>query len=227
VRVAQVDPQRRAEALRIAAEEGAAAAARQTGVPAATIRSWRRRDGQAGPPAGVDPAAWAELKETAARDTWEAAQSALTKVNELLAAGKTADAQKAALTMAIALDKSLLLEAAAAAATERRARITQEAADAMVQVMQTFFGAVGLPWQIGGPLAKLLAELMRQTQGGGPLKPSTATVEAARAEINESAAGLLALAPWYAKDPAHLSPATRRVIADALAAEAEKAAEAV
>jgi hypothetical protein len=59
---AATDATVKAEALRFAEEHGAAEAAKRTGVPAATIRSWRHRSGAAGPPAGVDPQTWQEQK---------------------------------------------------------------------------------------------------------------------------------------------------------------------
>jgi transposase-like protein len=52
----------RERALRRAREVGAAQAARELGVPAATVRSWRRRAGESGPPVGVDPNGWAEQR---------------------------------------------------------------------------------------------------------------------------------------------------------------------
>jgi hypothetical protein len=83
----------KAEALRLAEAHGAAEAAKVTGVPAATIRSWRHRGGGAGPPKSLDPQTWAERKRAGAEDAWAAAQEALAQVRSLLVAGKTADAQ--------------------------------------------------------------------------------------------------------------------------------------
>ena len=92
----------KAEALRLAEEHGAAEAAKRTGVPAATIRSWRHRSGEAGPPKGVDPQTWAERKRAGAEEAWAAAQEALAQVRSLLVAGKTADAQRAFYAMDLA-----------------------------------------------------------------------------------------------------------------------------
>jgi hypothetical protein len=78
----------KAEALRLAEESGAAEAAKRTGAPAATIRSWRHRSGAAGPPKSVDPQTWAERKRAGAEDAWEAAQEALARVRSLLVAGR-------------------------------------------------------------------------------------------------------------------------------------------
>lgn len=41
------DPQRKAAALDVAAQRGVAAASRETGIPASTIRSWRSRERKA------------------------------------------------------------------------------------------------------------------------------------------------------------------------------------
>jgi hypothetical protein len=78
----------KAEALRLAEESGAAEAAKRTGAPAATIRSWRHRSGAAGPPKSVEPQTWAERKRAGAEDAWEAAQEALARVRSLLVAGR-------------------------------------------------------------------------------------------------------------------------------------------
>lgn len=173
--------QERAEALRLAAEHGAAEASRRCGVPAATIRSWRQRAGESGPPAGVDRAEWGEMKEAAARGTWEAAQDALAKVRELLADGKTSEAKNAALTMAIALDKSLVLEAAAVAASQREVTLTAAQARQIVAVLTAFLRAVGV---VAGPAVRaLLAELLRQAGQGDEFRVGETESFAARAEI--------------------------------------------
>jgi len=178
----KVSPTVRDEALRLAAEHGPAEASRRTGIPAATIRSWRRRVGESGPPAGVDPVAWADLKETAARDIWEAAQMALSKVRELLEVGEVGDAQRGALALAILLDKSLVLEAAAIAATNRRVRLAQDSAQHIVEVLTVFLvDALGLPFS--EPVRKTLAGLLRQAAAGTRLAANESSAAEAHAEI--------------------------------------------
>ena len=192
----KVSPTVRAEALHLAAEHGAAEASRRTGIPAATIRSWRRRVGESGPPAGVDPVAWADLKETAARDIWEAAQLALSSVRELLEEGKTSDAQRAALALAILIDKSAMLEAAAIAATNRRVRLAQDSAQHIVEVLSVFLAALGLPFS--EPVRKTLAGLLRQAAAGARLAADESRAAEAHAEIRRWIAAELESADEHA-----------------------------
>jgi hypothetical protein len=168
------------EALRLAEEHGAAEAAERTGVPAATIRSWRHRSGAAGPPAGLDPQTWQEQKAQGARQAWQTAQEALAQVRSLLAAGKTADAQRAALTMAILTDKSGVLEEAARREEERQLRLAEGQGRLLVAVIDAYLEAIGLS---AGPAArKTLAHLLRQAGAGEPLS-SPAEAAEARADI--------------------------------------------
>jgi hypothetical protein len=154
----------KAEALRLAEEHGAAEAAKRTGVPAATIRSWRHRSGAARPPAGLDTQTWQEQKAQGAWEAWATAQEALAQVRSLLAAGKTADAQRAALTMAILTDKSGVLEEAARREEERQVRIAEGQAQLLVAVIRVYFGAVGLT--LGPAASETVAHLLRQAKDG-------------------------------------------------------------
>jgi hypothetical protein len=172
----------KAEALRLAEAHGAAEAAKRTGVPAATIRSWRHRSGEAGPPKSVDPRTWAERKRAGAEDAWETAQEALAQVRSLLAAGKTADAQRAALTMAILTDKSGVLEEAACREEDRLVRIAEGQGQLLVAVIEQYFEAVGLT--LGPAARQTLARLLCQAKDGAPLSPP-AEAEGAKREIRE------------------------------------------
>jgi transposase-like protein len=163
------DATAKAEALRLAEEHGAAEAAKLTGVPASTIRSWRHRSGESGPPKSVDPRTWAERKRAGAEDAWAAAQEALAQVRSLLVAGRTADGQRAALTMAILTDKSGVLEEAACREEERQVRIAEGQAQFLVAVIRVYFGAVGLT--LGPAARQTLAQLLRQATDGGALSP--------------------------------------------------------
>jgi hypothetical protein len=195
----------KAEALRVAEEHGAAAAAKRTGVPAATIRSWRHRSGGAGPPKGVDPQAWAERKRAGAEEAWAAAQEALAQVRSLLVAGKTADAQRAALTMAILTDKSGVLEEAARREEERQVRIAEGQGQLLVAVIRMYFGAVGLT--LGPAARQTLAHLLRQATGGAPLSQPAEAAEARADIIRQVGSGLDAEPPLLPSG----TPAGRRV----------------
>jgi hypothetical protein len=171
----------KAEALSLADKVGSAEAARRTGVPANTIRSWRHRSGGAGPPKSVDPRTWAERKQAGAEEAWETAQEALAQVRSLLAAGKTADAQRAALTMAILTDKSAALEEAARR-EDRLVRIAEGQGQLLVAVIERYFEAVGLT--LGPAARQTLAQLLRQATDGAPLSPP-AEAEGAKRESRE------------------------------------------
>jgi hypothetical protein len=182
----------KAEALRLAEEHGAAEAAKRTGVPAATIRSWRHRSGAAGPPAGVDRQTWQEQKARGAREAWATAQEALAQVRLLLAAGKTADAQRAALTMAILTDKSGVLEEAARREEERQLRLAGAQGRLLVAVIDAYLEAIGVS---AGPAArKTLAHLLRQPGAGEPLSPP-AEADDARADIRRQVGSELDVGP--------------------------------
>jgi transposase-like protein len=169
----------KAQALQRADEVGAAAAARELGIPAATIRSWRLRSGKAGPPSGADPVDWAERKRAGAEEAWETAQEALAEVKRLLKTDKTADAQRAALTMAILTDKSGVLELAAAQADARRAELAQEDAKLVVELIERVLRDLGIRFHPGSPVAKLFGAYLRDHVAGA----APETVEAARREV--------------------------------------------
>jgi hypothetical protein len=99
-----------------------------------------------------------------------------------LVAGKTADAQRAALTMAILTDKSGVLEEAARREEERQVRIAEEQAQLLVAVIRMYFEAVGLT--LGPAARQTLAHLLRQAKDGAPLS-SPVEAEGAQHEIRE------------------------------------------
>jgi hypothetical protein len=106
------------------------------------------------------------------------AQEALAQVRSLLAAGKTADAQRAALTMAILTDKSGVLEEAARREEERQLRIAEGQAQLLAAVIRMYFEAVGLT--LGPAARQTLAHLLRQATDGAPLSPPAEAEEAKR-----------------------------------------------
>jgi len=113
----------RTEALRLYAERGPAEAARATGIPAATIRSWAKRSG-AQPLRSEKGRAAVE----ASRLSWEQRRAELTvRLGEVAAgllerAAASGDAQKAKALMvalAVAIDKAELLSGRATVREER------------------------------------------------------------------------------------------------------------
>jgi transposase-like protein len=155
------------------------------GVPASTVRSWRRRAGKSAPPAGADPTSWAEQKEQGAREAWDAAQHALRQVRAELRAGDPRKAQAAALSFAILTDKSGVLETAAAHADERQVRLAEGHGQLVAAVLETFMSAVGLPAARGGATGRLLADLLRRSGAGEPIAASPDLAEAAAREVRE------------------------------------------
>jgi hypothetical protein len=103
-------------------------------------------------------------------------------VGSLLAQGKTVDAQRAALTMAILTDKSGAVEETARREEDGLVRIAAGQARLLVAVIDRYFEALGLTLQ---PAARqTLACLLRQATDGVPLSPP-AEAEGAKREIRE------------------------------------------
>lgn len=173
---AWTDAQREA-ALQRAGEVGAAAAGKELGISPGTIRSWRSRSGRvAQVPSGADPADWAQAKRDGAQDTWKAAQQALSKVRELLNADRMGDAQRAAITMAVLIDKSGIMELAAERADEAQARLTEEHGRQIVAVLENVVKDLALP--VSPAVRRLLSARLRGATDGE-------AIEDARREIRE------------------------------------------
>ena len=170
----------KADAIALAAEHGAAEAARRTGVPAATIRSWRHRAGEAGPPSGADPTDWATRKAAGAEAAWRAAQEALRRCGELIEDGDLRQAQSASVVYGVLVDKAEVLERAAQTASERQIRLAEAQAELIVRVIKSYHEAIGLTF---GPAARTtLSALLRRAEAGEPLVAPPG-VEEARAEV--------------------------------------------
>lgn len=140
----------REKALARAAEIGAAATARETGIPVATIYGWRQEKGEVGPPSRIesDPVAraeWAAKKEAGAAESWDEAKAALALVRQRLAEGAEGRAKTAALTFAILADKSAMLEQASALEEERKAKMSQAQVEAIAACLMNVVTDLGLP----------------------------------------------------------------------------------
>jgi hypothetical protein len=112
----QYAPDVKAEALAVYLDHGAAEAARQTGIPNGTIRSWAHRDGVATVAAQNTRAAteaarvqWEQRRLELADEIGEAAEEALNLVDAALQEGDAHAAKAAAVTVGVLIDKAELL----------------------------------------------------------------------------------------------------------------------
>ena len=103
-------------------------------------------------------------------------------MRSLSAQGKTVDAQRAALTMAILTDKSGAIRETARREEDGLVRIAEGQAQRLVAVIDRYFEALGLTLQ---PAARqTLAHLLRQATDGAPPSPP-ADAEGAKRENRE------------------------------------------
>ena len=120
---------------------------------------------------GVDPA-----------DTWTAAQEALAQFRELIAAGKMLEAQRAAISMGVLIDKSRILEERAAIAHARAVVLADDQAKMVVEMIRTALRAFCLP--MGDAVTAVLKTLLLQVgEGAEQLTVPPELAEAARAEL--------------------------------------------
>lgn len=175
----------RARAVELYRDRSAKEVFELTGVPQGTIRAWaaqaRQRDGGDPLPNDATPAEsadWAAKKEAAAVESFAVAQEALAEVRRLIAEGEQLKAQRAALTFAITTDKSGVLEAAADAAEERKARIVQADAQLIVEVIAQTLTDLGLP---AGGAKKVVAHYLKQAANGTLSGPAPGARDARRA----------------------------------------------
>jgi transposase-like protein len=185
-----VDPELKNRALQRVEEIGAAAAARELGIPAGTLRAWKTRSkpasAPAGPPAGAGTSDWRAAREEAARDVASAVREAIRQVRRELRADKSHRAQNAAITAGVLLDKLNALEQQLADMDERQVRIEEQKAEILAEVVRAFFTAVGIP--LTTPAAAVLRELLLQAGTGAPLVASPALAEPAREDVRERVA---------------------------------------
>lgn len=113
-------PEQRQQALELYRKHGAATAGQQLGIPAGTIRRWASENGERTlrretSQASIDATKlrWEERRQTLIHDMGRVAQKALQTCEDGLDTGKTRDAQAAATTLAILIDKAQLLSGGA------------------------------------------------------------------------------------------------------------------
>ncbi len=172
-------------AVAIAAERGPGAAAKETGIPAGTIRAWRSRGAVAAadrPAPGPDDAA-SQLRK-AARQTYLTAMEARRAVSRVIGEGKTTGAKDMALAVGILLDQTAKLEAAAERVEGDRVRLDEEKGHLMVAALTVFCEGLGIPFHAGSASRSLLAEVLRSAEGGEAMSAPEPLAAEAREELH-------------------------------------------
>jgi hypothetical protein len=185
-RTAPTDPATKAQALRIAAEHGAAEASRQTGVQASTIRAWKSRENVAVPPSEINDI---ERLRRTADQARRVADAAIKRIGETLPNSR--NPRDLSISVGVLLDKAQQLSENLQALEDRDIRISQQQTEVLVVVVEMFFESVGLP--LGEPTLRaapraLLAALLRQAGEGAAMSPPGVETEAARTWVRERVA---------------------------------------
>lgn len=156
---------RRAEAVRLAGEVGAAEAGRRLGLPAATVRSWVHRSGAVSAARGVveRPAVSAAvsvsasvledsapessdpivLAEGRARSSWSAASETIVELRNATARGDALAARHFSAAFGVASDRADKTERLLLHMLEVRPRIEQAQVDLMVKRLRGCLGELG------------------------------------------------------------------------------------
>lgn len=174
------DPQRKAEALQLAAEYGAAEASRRTGIPSGTIRAWRTRAGQSEPPVGDRGEDWRAGRERTAHGAAQVAREAIEQARRDIRDGKPLRAQQSMTAAGIAVDKLTIIENQLAAYEERQMRLVDGQAQVVAALFPIALAAAGVPV---GPFRPVLGDLLRRASEGGPLVVSPAIAQPAYAAV--------------------------------------------
>jgi transposase len=199
----------RAEALELAEQVGSGEASRRLGVPEATIRGWRHRAGKSGAPKGQDPAEWAKKRRKTANDTAAVAAKAPAETKRLLDQGKTREAKECITVHAIALDKSIVAEQQAERAAAQAARLNEQQAELILEVLRYTFEGVGITFS--EPIRRHAGDLLQKARNGEPLSPYGEHAEEAKAQVRREigselsvqarAAELRRRPRWWEPDP--------------------------
>jgi len=179
--------------------EGARAVAAELGVSTSTLRTWRKRLADGGALAesvplasgvalddGALPGADADPVEALRRQLVEArrhAAAAGRRYETLAATGEAVRAREEAISAKSWTLTARSVEASLADAEREGLRLDQARDKLLVTVLERFCEAVGVPFDTGGAVRKLLAELLRQAGRGEPLRAPAALVGEARAAV--------------------------------------------
>jgi DNA-binding transcriptional MerR regulator len=189
VRQQPIDAQRKAVALKLAAEHGSAEASRRTGVSAATIRYWRHKAAKAARPRDADADSIARLERLLAEQR-AAAEESLAKAREAVAAGRGTEARNLMICHGIAVQRGADLAADLRSAREHEIQVADEQAKLMVAVLERVFRDLGLEraYGPGSPARKVLAHHLRaRAEPDGPAPDAAEARAAVRAEVLSTA----------------------------------------
>ena len=123
-------PEERARVAALVGEVGPAEAARRTGHPLGTVKSWARRAGVSSPDPAPEKAiatasvAWVQRRAALVDELGRAAVRAIERVNERLDADTTSGLRDLAVSAAVMIDKAQLLSGGATDRAETR--VTRE-----------------------------------------------------------------------------------------------------
>lgn len=174
----------KARALQLAAAHGAAEAARQTGVPAGTIRAWRAREAQASPPSVAVAGDQAQIDALLRRaaETHKAATEAQRAALKAIEAGKTTGVKDLAIGFGVLLDQASKMEVAAERLRGDRVRLAEAEAQQIAEVLRLAFGACAIPFEFVRPL---LTGLLRRASAGDVLAADPVEAERAAAAVRQ------------------------------------------
>ena len=174
-----IDPQRKAEALRLEAEFGSAEASRRTGIRASTIRMWKARG------EGARTTDLAEVSTDQIRNRIrELEKTADLGIKELQATMRqgSRSPQSLAISIGIVLDKASQLAAAMRELEDREVRLAQDQAQLINVILGHALEALGIPTD---PLRSVMRQLLEQATTGGPYFVSPAVAQQAYADIRQ------------------------------------------
>ena len=177
------DPATKARALQLAGEVGAAQAARELGVPAATVRGWRMRAEKPAARTAKQSETQGQRHHVAADRHQEVGEAALRAALAAIEAGDSLKAQRLMISAGIAADKSSQHEEHAARADERHVRLQSAQGQVMVELDRMALGAFGI--RVTEAVRAVYGELFRHASAGEPLVVSPALAEAARRDVWE------------------------------------------
>ena len=169
--------------MQLAGEVGAAQAARELGVPAATVRGWRMRAEKPAARTAKQSETQGQRHHVAADRHQEVGEAALRAALAAIEAGDSLKAQRLMISAGIAADKSSQHEEHAARADERHVRLQSAQGQVMVELDRMALGAFGI--RVTEAVRAVYGELFRHASAGEPLVVSPALAEAARRDVWE------------------------------------------